>query len=565
MSSPNIKQSPKVLIVGAGPTGLTHALALLHHGIPVRIIDKNPAPIHGQRGSGLHPRTFEILESLGVLDEVWKLSHSIGKVKIYKMPGGTEIEKEIINPVPNPTPDVPFPSARLHGQNHLERILTEAISTYGYSVERGIELKTFEQQENSDVVHVTLCHLSSGETVEGSYAYLIGADGGKSVVRKQLGLPFVGETREERLILGDFVMEGMNEQCVHVWGEMSDLSLMARPTETQGLFTLHLGGANLNNYVKTESDIEKSFETLLKPATGGREDIKIKEKIWVGQYRFNIRMAPEFSKGRVFLAGDAGHVHSPTGGQGLNTGVHDSYNLAWKLALVLKNQAPPSLLSTYNIERVPIVSEMLNITTELMLKTFARNANQDSSTFDRGGKLNLLGVNYRFSPIVIDGGEKQAAVSPYGGAPGDHVRAGDRAPDAPGLLPLDKPGDVGITDEPHVTRLFKILDLRWHIVLIFEDNIPGGLKLDSTTAMYSPELVRFVVVRQSGQASHTGTVNSTAGLKIFEDTQGHAYKAYKSNDDVSNVFVIRPDGYVGARLKDIKDVRTYFQGVFGDE
>ncbi|KAF9525493.1 monooxygenase [Crepidotus variabilis] len=557
--------APKVLIVGAGPTGLTHALALLRHGIPVRIIDRNAAPIPGQRGSGLHSRTFEILESLGVLDEVWKLSQPVSKVKIYKLPGGREVAKEIIIPIPNPTPDVPFPGLRSLGQNHLERILADAVWKYGYSVERGVELKTFEQQDDSEIVQATLYHQSSGKITEERYSYIIGADGGKSIVRKRLGLPFIGETREERAILGDFFMEGIDDEGIHTWGEMSNLCLKARSTETPGLFAVYVAGANLDGHVDTE-DLEGSFMKLLKTVTG-REDIRIKEQVWIGLYRFNIRMTPEFSGGRVFLAGDAAHVHSPTGGQGLNTGLHDSCNLAWKLALVLKGQASPSLLSTYDLERVPVVSEMLNITTKLMFKVFAKNANQDSSTFDRGGQLNQLGVNYRFSPIIIDGGEKQDPVSSYGGALNDYVRAGDRAPDAPGLVPLSQPGGRVVVDKARTTRLFKILDSRWHTVLLFVDNFAGNLNLDNYSAVvakYSPDLVHFVFLLPKESTSVAKTVASNATFERFEDTQGHAYKAYRSTDNVSNVFVIRPDGHIGARVKDVEDIAAYFRGVFGD-
>lgn len=217
----------------------------------------------------------------------------------------------------------------------------------------------------------------------------------------------------------------------------------------------------------------------------------------------------------------------------------------------MKDLSPPSLLDTYNAERLPIVAEMLNITTELFNKTVAKNANYDDTVFQRTGKLNQLGVNYRTSPIVVDAGEKDDTVSAYGGGPGGHVRGGDRAPDAPSLVRAG---------EENSTRLFKILDPTAHTVMVF-GNTSGFDK--GLLAKYPKDLVRFIVITRNVEAGCP--VNVEDGLVAYEDREGHANRVYGGPEELGDIFVIRPDGYVGARLRKLGDVPGYFRGIFGAE
>ncbi|KAF9525484.1 FAD binding domain-containing protein [Crepidotus variabilis] len=545
----------KVLVVGAGPSGLTLALSLLRHGISVRVIDKNVVANPGQRGSGLRdtttstqPRTLEVLEALGLWDKVSQFTMPVPKVAIYKVPGGTEILNEIdmITHV-DATPDIPHPNAVFFGQNHHETILSEAIKKLGGIIDRGIELRSLQQSE--DCVQVTLRNVTDGALVEASYEYVAGMDGGKSVVRKALGIPFFGETLEDtQVVFGDFYVNGLERDRIHVWGEIAKRGLFARPTETPKLFSLIIAG-DAQNYINSSNKIEV-VKAMVKEYTGGREDLKIVDSVWHGIYRFNIRMASQFSKGRVFIGGDAAHVHSPTGGQGVNTGVQDAYNLAWKLALVLCGQASPAFLETYGSERIPIVAEMLNLTTQLLNMTLTvKDGSTDPNAMARGGKLNLLGVNYRTSKIVIDDGEPAEPVSSYGGPDGGPVRAGDRAPDASGLV------RVGIEES---ARLFEIFDSRLHTVVIFVDRLAQELTTPPVLfTKFSPEFVRIVVVRQA-QAN----AKPMPDMVVYQDRDGHAYNAYHSVDQSGKIFVIRPDGFVGARLQDIGSVDKYFDQIF---
>ncbi|KAF9525487.1 FAD binding domain-containing protein [Crepidotus variabilis] len=547
---------PKVLVVGAGPTGLTLALSLLRQGIHVRVIDKNLVAIPGQRGSGIFPRTLEVLEALGLLQKVEQFSIAVPKAAIYGLPGGKEVVKEadMINSV-DPTPAIPHPNAVFLGQNHLEAILSDAVTQHGGVIDRGVELKSLEQVE--DRVRVVLEHSGGTDSLEDTtYLYVAGADGGKSTVRKTLNFPFLGETREDtQVVFGDFFMSGLSQDRIHVWGDVLRKGLFAKPTETPGLFSLILGG-DIHKYISSLDKVA-SVKEMFKEAMGGREDVQVVDIVWHGIYRFNIRMSPEFSKGHVFLGGDAAHVHSPTGGQGLNTGVQDAYNLGWKLALVIHQRAPPLLLDSYNLERVPIVAEMLDMTTKILSKTLAAASDTptDASVLDRGGKLHQLGVNYRTSRIVIDDGDDVGAVSAYGGPDGGPVRAGDRAPDASGLVRAD-------TDKS--TRLFEIFDSCLHTVLIFIDTMDQSSVTELSPTFfskYSCDLVRFFIICQA-HASPRPTANAS-NLVVYEDKDGHAYQAYASEDKSGKIFVVRPDGYVGARLRNMGGVEKYFTDLLG--
>ncbi|KAF9527743.1 FAD binding domain-containing protein [Crepidotus variabilis] len=544
-----LNRVPSILVVGAGPTGLTLALSLLRQGVPVRIIDRNLAANPGQRGSGLFPRTLEVLEALGLWEKVKKIAIPVPKIAIYGLPGGTEVikETEMISPVPA-TPDIPHPNGIFLGQNHLEAMLTEAIVKLGGVIDRGIELKNLQQSEST--VQATLVNEKQGGIEEASYEYVVGMDGGKSIVRKLLDFPFIGETRgDTQVVFGDFYMNGLGSDRIHIWGDVLKKGLFARPTETPDLFSLIIGG-DIQSYINSSNQTE-TVKAMVKEAMGGREDVKIVDSVWHGIYRFNIRMAPQFSKGRVFIGGDAAHVHSPTGGQGLNTGVQDGYNLAWKLALVLHGRVSPSLLDTYTSERVPVVAEMLNLTTQLFTKTLViKDGSSDPSSFARERKLNQLGVNYRASRIVIDQGEAVEPVSSYGGPDGGPIRAGDRAPDASGLV------RVGTKES---ARLFEIFDSRLHTVVFFADRLTQELTATSTLfTKYSPEVVRFIVVRKVQD-----NLESDLDLPVYEDRDGHAYKAYNTVDGSGKVFVVRPDGFVGARLQTIEGVEKYFDEVLG--
>ncbi|KAJ3505830.1 hypothetical protein NLJ89_g7213 [Agrocybe chaxingu] len=544
--------NPKVLIVGAGPAGLVLALSLLKNGVPVHIIEKSLHPRIGQRGPSLMPRSLEIFDFLGLSAAILAHARGAPPINLYKMPEGVEVMMDFeMSPYIDPTPACPYLSLLLLGQDSLDKILqAELKKRYKTEVSFSTELESFEQSQDHVLVKL-LKHSTETkavERVEEQYEYVIGADGAKSVVRKVLGLSFLGKTTEENFVVGDAKFGGLALDKWHMWGELGQILVGLRPTEDHGVVNFVLGGSKFTNHEEVCSS-EESLKAFLKKHSGNRNDIWVEKFICYNHYRVNIRMLEKFGVGRVFVVGDTAHVHSPAGGQGMNTGIQDSFNLGWKLALVLKGLAPPSLLDTYNDERHPVVAEMLNITTGMLNKMVVSSANVG---WKRTGHINQLAVNYRWSSIVVDEAREKGeggkqATSTYAVEAGAGVQAGDRAPDAPGLIRYGAPAEEG------TTRLFKIFDPSRHTVLIFAhadyDTILSSLK------RFPPTLVRPIIISAGGN----GFVPS---CDVFEDRDGHAHEAYKGPEGTSGVFVVRPDGVVGARTGNAEKLSSYFAGIF---
>jgi len=549
----------QVLIVGAGPSGLILALTLLKNGITVRIIEKSLLPRIGQRGPAITPRSLEVFEFLGIVDPVMQQSLPTPIVRMYKGPEGVEILKEFeIAPILESTPAIPHINMRFFGQQNLEKIINTEIKKYNSSVELGVELVSLEQFENR--VEVKL-HKKNSETLEfeeeiSKYEWVVGADGARGVVRKLLGLAFLGETKVEKFLIGDIHLEGLTDKW-HMWGDIGTVLTAIRYTETPGVFHLMVGGSKLDDLDKITANGD-AVRAFLREQTSNRTDIKFGELVYCSPYRLNIRMVNEFGKGRVFVTGDAAHIHSPTGGQGMNTGIQDSFNLGWKLAHVIKGFSPPSLLDTYTEERLPVVAEMLNLTTKILKVSI--DAPTSDAGWKRTGSLHQLGVNYRGSSIVVDqstdsgaGPDARKVYSAYDVGVGGPLLAGDRAPDAPGLVEvkLDNPASN------ESTRLHKLLSPTRHTVLIFAEVVDVSATL-TVIAEYHKELVRAVVLLRAG----TPNIIQNAFFDVFEDRDGHAYDAYKGAEGASGIVVIRPDGVIGAVVRHVDWLERYFKTIF---
>ncbi|KAF8891790.1 FAD binding domain-containing protein [Infundibulicybe gibba] len=472
MASPT---SPRVLVVGAGPSGLVAALVLVKNGVSVRIIEKDHSRHIGQRGAAIMPRSLELFSSLG-LDEIEKLAIKPPTVRMYTREGDVETTKTFeMAPYIEPTSACPHMNPVLLGQENLGRIITNALAKDFCEVELGTELLSFSQHE--DYVEVNLTKRGpSGEEVSDTekFAWVIGADGARGVVRKQLELSFLGEALpQENLVVGDVIVDGLDQSFWHLLGQASTILLSLRPTEIPSLFNYIIAGPDVDHAKLAEDEV--ALRKCFADQTRGRQDaVVFKDVLRKSLYVPQIRMVDKFGKGRVYVTGDAGHIHSPAGGQGMNSGIQDSFNLAWKVALVEKGLAPASLLDTYTEERIPVIAEMLGVTTELLKKTFKKE--HDQSAWDRTGCLLQLGVNYRWSSIVVDeqskdyipsgddtnGDQKQVVqfddVDPYGKRTDGRLRAGDRAPDACDLFDPR----TGTT-----TRLFNIFGPTHHTVVHF--------------------------------------------------------------------------------------------------
>jgi len=395
----------KVLIAGAGPTGLTLAIDLARRGIGVRLIDKAADYFKGSRGDGLQPRTLEVFDDLGVIDRVLEQGRPMPVMRISI--GGRFVgERRMSEPV-DPTPDVPYPNPWMLGQSRTEAILRDRLEDFGVKVELGTELTSFSQTDD-----VVIAGLSTGETVE--VDYLVGADGGRSFVRKSLGIAFEGTTDESiRMLLGDVAADGLDHDYGY-WFAGPDNPMA-------GIAMTPLSGGDQFQFGTPLDDeqVDPSLATLqeLVDRFAGEGVAKLRDLTWSTIWRPNVRLAERFRVGRAFIAGDAAHVHPPTGGQGLNTGVQDGYNLGWKLA-----DGREEVLATYETERRTNAARVLGISEDLMQK----HRDGDERAMERGEETRQLDVSYRAAddPAPLASGDR-APDSPLVDAHGNHLRLFD--------------------------------------------------------------------------------------------------------------------------------------------
>ncbi|TFY59517.1 hypothetical protein EVG20_g7763 [Dentipellis fragilis] len=554
--SPNVD----VLVVGAGPTGLAAALTLAKNGVPVRIIEKLPQHPLGQRGAGIMPRTLEVYYFLGVLEDVKKQGTFKTEMKEWK--DGVPVKTHPIMAVLEPTPIFPERQACILGQDAACCILREHLKAQGVEVELATELVRLEQHEDS--VTAAIVRRQNSKEVEDTLTakYILGADGARGVVRKILNLSFLGETRDAvNIIIGDAEVYGLDQDHWHKFGDSPDDVAVLRPTNRsakENIFFYAVFGPNLDHdkALKDHEYFRQFVYDLAKVP-----ELKIGKFETISNYRPNIRVANSFRHGRVFIAGDAAHVHSATGGQGMNSSIMDAFNLGWKLALTCKGLATPALLDSYDAERLPVIKEMLQRTTAILNRTVASAKDQPASTpgkdnepaWTRSTQLNQLGVHYRWSPIVVDeavaeleskdkGKAEELTASTYVVEEGGRLHAGDRAPDAPGLLDLNTGS---------VTRLFDVFGPEHHTVLIFTDGEAASAL--APLARFPAGLVRTVAIRSQNVPS----AEAAAGVDlVLQDKDGYAYPGYGAH-----VAVVRPDGVVGALVGGAEGVEKYFAGI----
>jgi len=394
-------EQTEVLIVGAGAAGLTLAIDLARRGVDVRLVDKLETPFGGSRGKGLQPRTLEVFEDLGLLAHIQEHARPYPPRRVHR--DGQAVDQPMFAPA-EPTPAEPYPMPLMLPQNLTEQALRERLRALGGSVRYGAALAGFAQDADGVTATLTTAALATAAGEETIRArYLVGADGGRSFVRQTLGVGFPGETQPFRGLVADLRVEGLSRDAWHVWpGEHGPMVALC-PLAGTDLFQLQAGLAD------DEPPTPDALGAWIH-ARIGRNDLAFHPPVWSSVFGVNARLAERYRVDRVFLAGDAAHVHPPTGGQGLNTSLQDAYNLGWKLAAVLAG-APDSLLDAYEAERRPIAADVLGLSMGIL----ARASEQMMS---RGRDTRQLDLGYRDGPLAVDARRAPGKLLP-----------GDRAPD----------------------------------------------------------------------------------------------------------------------------------------
>lgn len=363
-----------VIIAGGGPTGLTLAAELALAGVDVAIVERRTsAELEGSRAGGLHVRSIEIFDMRGVADRFLSQGQTAPAAGFAM--------------IPLPLGDLPSRHNYVLAlwQNHIERILAEWVGELAVRIHRGREVTGFVQDENSVSVA-----LSSGESMRAQY--LVGCDGGRSVVRKAAGIAFPGWDATMSHLIAEAEMSeepelGMRRDALGIHGigraqfEIRDGKVIfADKGPVRVMVTEARVGAT------TEPTLEDVSAALV--AVYGT-DYGIRNPTWISRFTDMARQAAAYREGRVLLAGDAAHVHPPNGGQGLNTGVQDAVNLGWKLAQVVKGTSPESLLDSYHVERHPVAARVLRNT----MAQVALTRTDDRTTALRETMTELLGMD----------------------------------------------------------------------------------------------------------------------------------------------------------------------------
>jgi 2-polyprenyl-6-methoxyphenol hydroxylase-like FAD-dependent oxidoreductase len=340
-----------VLVVGAGPTGLMLANQLGRRGVRVAVIDRSSGPAQQTRAMAVHARTLEIYSKLGVASQAVALGKIGGGVNAW-----AEGEHKARIPFNEMGKDVsPFPYVLMLGQDDNERILGAHLEQFGIAVQWSTELVSLEQQPSS-VVATLKKPDGSFEKVRAQY--VAGCDGGRSSVRELNGIGFPGAPYEHVFFVADTVATGSMrpaELNVYLWRNGFHLffpMVGANRWRVIGILPASLNG-------KTDLKFKDVMPHITQEAGA---DLEFKSCSWFSTYKIHHRRAERFQAGRCFLLGDAAHVHSPMGGQGMNTGLQDAYNLAWKLALVVQGRADPVLLESYEAERTVVANTLLATT-----------------------------------------------------------------------------------------------------------------------------------------------------------------------------------------------------------
>ncbi len=545
-----------VLVVGAGPTGLMLAAEIARYGASVRLIDTPAAHPPISKATALMPRTLEMLDRAGAIELFLDAGVKLGGLSVYA-------DRREIFSLTSDDIDSPYPFVLGLEQFRTEELLTEHADRLGVLVERETTMTGFTQDD--DGVSVTLKR-ADGTEERVRARYLAGCDGAHSLTRKLLDLPFDGATMTEDHFAVAYLpidWDLPNDRLLEFHSPSGTVLITPLPHDLWSII-FELDASQWQD-APQEAPTLNQMQTIMDERSP--QPARLSEPLWATYFRINHRQVPQYQVGRAFLVGDAAHIHSPAGGQGMNTGLQDALNLGWKLAQVCRGIAPESLLDSYHAERHPVGHDILRLTTELQSELDQRNrlmmALRDVTL--RG--LNHTGIarrtlarvlgelsyHYRHSPVVHE--DHAGSIFFRHEARHHHFadcrafnqgpRAGDRAPD----VPL-----AGHSSDSDGSRLFDHLRNHPYALFLFEGthqargSAPARMTmrplLDQLKTAHA-DLIQPIVVTPGFDG--VSDLDWT-GLTIRDDN-GALHHRYGARGEC--LYLIRPDGYIAYRSEPI--------------
>ncbi|MFB7586887.1 FAD-dependent monooxygenase [Streptomyces sp. NPDC056169] len=509
-----VRTDASVIVVGAGPVGLALTLDLARRGIAVRLLERSGKGFAGSRAKGIQPRTLEVLDDFGLAGAALAAGGAYPPMGLHLGPFTKTWRMHATAP---DSAGTPYPDVLLLPQYATTGLLREAVERLGVRVDFGARAVEVTQDDTACAVR-----LEDGRVL--TARYVVGADGGSSTVRKAAGIAFEGTTDEsDRMILVDGTVDGLSRDHWHIWPRARGRSIAACPLPGEGNRFQIMIRTRPGETLDTVDGLDGldgldgrdggGAPGLLADLLRRRADrsLTLRDITWTSVFRPNVRLAERYRNGRLLLCGDAAHVHTPAGAQGLNTGIQDAHNLGWKLQQVLAGAAD-ALLDSYEAERRPVAAQVLGRSTEL----YEGLRGTRPGKLTRGHDEHQLGISYFGGPLAPTGTPRTAT-----------LRSGDRAPDA--LLPRPTDEATRLFDlyrGPHFTalafgaRAAAALDraarpatgvpVRRHVVLPHTD--PRTPREAALLAAYGITEDTVVLVRPDGYIADIDLVGSTAGV-----------------------------------------------------
>jgi 2-polyprenyl-6-methoxyphenol hydroxylase-like FAD-dependent oxidoreductase len=414
-----------VLVIGAGPVGLTMAVELQRYGVDFRIVEKAAERTDKSKALVVWSRTLELLERCGLAGEFVAAGRRVVAANFFA--DGKRLGHIGLTEV-----DTSYAYALVLPQSETERLLETALARRGRKVERGVEVSDLTAE--NDGATVTLRH-GDGRSERARFDWIIGCDGAHSLVRHTLGPSFTGETLDSDWILADVHLENFpvpETELALYWHEDGPLAVFPM---TPGRFRVVAVLGRAKEAAPHRPSLEDVQQVVDRRGPGG---VTVSDPTWLSGFRINDRKVRDYRNGRLFLAGDAAHVHSPAGGQGMNTGMQDAFNLAWKLALVVRGAVPDGrLLDSYSAERSAVGDKVLAEAARLTaLVTLRSHAAQSIRNMVGGLLLGLAPVRRHMAQDLTEIAIGYSESPLNGPQSGDGPAPGARVRPIPGHAPF---------------------------------------------------------------------------------------------------------------------------------